>query len=1180
MNLEHIASKEDVWHLIKRGILIQHHFDLETGGLERDYAQIFSYGDAIGDIAGNFINSEELHIKRPDWYIPSPESLLVTRTDIEELDEETRLSHREGMARIAARFEKAPHMATALPLNKKEINFTTVSTKGRKEIRKSHTEEIFEYPLIGKDGTIVHDVRIHPKRNRIAYRFSDDPKRFSYEDNESRFYEDEDGSKWKLVEPSILVSGYRIKWADINWLKTNLVRAGFHARNIYFTYSDSNISGKKNPKNFAVDGYTVAINTHLFGDQGEEGLKLGLRQDRETGQDVTSAALSRVMEANTRYETPIRHVKAGIRMPDNSFYDENKAHRSPAYDAKASFALYNYCRTLSPIVVRMIEEQADEKVLRRLLPGMHPDNPYPDIFAMPRNTYPNAPTVDPVAFITIDDQIGNFRKGVMLRLDGALKRYRYKGKALSDMNPHELLLMIKEQERKPDALIRIESLRRWPSSIPLEETLNSKAIEQWGFEDIDENYRFLFEHPELRSNITLAVEMLQWEKSQRPWPSNLLMEEQATRSGFGDLDYINAFIKENKSKGAMNISAKGPLSDPIEKLNRKAQDIYDYHGMIDEALHMLTLQPHPVDYDDSEEAVNAYLSSFKSLFRKLKKKNSPFKDLLQPFADKRGNLINKSAEHIRDFRWHMLERFLIDDEKERNDKRSHYRYGMFDYKYTTHKRFLFANLSRNYRVVDEQGRHIELEYIEKQSPYFVNRMLENNKWRIQFYRLCSEPSITATLLQFGDAQKISTLPDIWQSRFEALKRIRLNGPPNENISNIRWSALPNAEEALKRIEVNASCHSNEGIARLFESVASGQADTFLKTDEGQRILASYRKFLEKTAKNYPLTPEYMAMSQYDPETGLPYDYIEHEVPVHDHVRIKIPGPHIQKPLIDTRYSPYAFVIKKLPEETEKLIRKRKPVILEDEQTGRLYYPGPISLKKAPLEQDTSFVDFFEQAKRAFNDEAGVPFPKEEERQILVVQKLTPVAFSRELDIGMQPVKVPDLYFTALTAPRLSYFNNAEPLTGLILPVNYCPQKLSKNAPIRFREMNAPMTAKLDGIEETETGHIYESTNLEDVQRMTVGTLLEKVSNGDITDQMARRCGFGSAFDMWEKTNNTFLNAESPAPEKEEIYLLLFDEVKKESWAYYNPNERPEAAFIEENSLPPPPTGYKKSCTPG
>lgn len=97
VELKHIAKKQDVWHLVTKGILMQQHYDFEAFDLNLNFTQIASYGDAIGDIAGNLVSSEEYHVKRPDRYLPTIESLLVTKTQPDALDEDGRLAHPVAM---------------------------------------------------------------------------------------------------------------------------------------------------------------------------------------------------------------------------------------------------------------------------------------------------------------------------------------------------------------------------------------------------------------------------------------------------------------------------------------------------------------------------------------------------------------------------------------------------------------------------------------------------------------------------------------------------------------------------------------------------------------------------------------------------------------------------------------------------------------------------------------------------------------------------------------------------------------------------------------------------------------------------------------------------------------------------------------------------------------------------
>ena len=142
----------------------------------------------------------------------------------------------------------------------------------------------------------------------------------------------------------------------------------------------------------------------------------------------------------------------------------------------------------------------------------------------------------------------------------------------------------------------------------------------------------------------------------------------------------------------------------------------------------------------------------------------------------------------------------------------------------------------------------------------------------------------------------------------------------------------------------------------------------------------------------------------------------------------------------------------------------------------------------------------------------------------------------------------------------------------MLPADYCPQKITEGKPIRFREMIADMGSKMDGKEGLETGHTY-TTTLNKARRMTVGQLYQEVCDGSFTDDMARRCGYAAAYDMWEKVNSAFLDRESPSIEDEEILVLDFDPVDKDSWAFFDPPHRPQASFIY-NGEHPSPSAYR------
>ena len=1183
--MKRIARKSDVWNLIQKGALIRLHLDKETTALERDFAQITAYGDAVGDVAGNFIDSMEMLVRRPDRYLQTPQAALVTRTPPDELDDETRVPHRIAMGKIAERIHFASKMIVDLDLPEKTVKFRTIRRAGADLYEKYHNEDILEYPLKDDNGKTVYDVRYHPERHIVAYRFSDDPKSPYYENIQNNYYVDEtDGSKWKMVEPRICVRGYRIKWADLYWLRSNLVRAGYHSANIFFSHSKATISNKQQPKNFAIDTYSVVQAVNLFGPQGEDGLKIGKRIDSRTGLEVPTAKLEKVMEENTRTENKQRGIRQGVLMPDGSRYNAASAHRSPAYDAMADFSIYNYCVDVAPQITKAMDLQADEQELRRHLSGIEPDKPYPPVFVLPRNSFPHAPTADVVAFLGFDDQLGQLRRVLMPRLDLDLRSYRYNNKKLNEMGAEDFVQMMKDQMRRPDPIIRFESVRRWQGSIKLfDETLPQATRNQWDIEQIIDSFQFLKENQAMLEKMRRAAEILNLETHKRVEPANPMMEEQATRGGFGDLDYLRAEAEEVKHTGrGRPLTSRGAVPAFSEMIFEKARDIYNYHNSIDEILHRLALQPHPIDW--CGEGDKEIVANFKDLVirarRHFNKKNCNYGSIFKEFFDSEDHFISNDPAKLREIRWKLMKRFLDDDEKERVKGDSLYRQGLFDYKHTKNGRVLFANLSRDFRVVDYKGRELDTDYLKEQygkHPHVVQKKFEKGEWRIQFYRLSSEPSITATLFQFADMGKLDEVSPVWRARYAALRNLYLNGSPNEDPSQMRWQGIPAIEQSLKRIEVNAQLDSGEGLARNFSQFAKGEADVFVRTDEGQRILARFHDWLGKIKEANKLSESQRLLLHFDPQSHVAYDRIQHEIPYENVVVLKVPDPHLRKPLTDIRFAPYSLVTGKLSDEQRRRIESGVPVVFQGEQTGRYYYGGPVSLRKVPKVPNvtTGFENYFEQARRAYEDDAGVKFPKDADINILLIQKPMPIANTRPagVDANMQSIKVPQLYFDGLVSPRLAHFNEKHPLTGLIIPVNYSLQKLEEGKPIRFREMEAGMGAKLSAEEGRETGHIYESRNLQSVSRIKVSDLYDLVSSGAVTDTQAQKYGFGSAFDMWEKVNEAFITHESPNPGAEEIYMLEFEPVNEKSWVYFNPPEAPEAA-ITYGGQPVPPSAYR------
>lgn len=1096
---------------------------------------------------------------------------------------------------IAARFEDAAMMVSHLDLEEEFVEFDTARKKGGDYYFTSHAEKVLHYPLEDENGNIVNDVRIHPESNKIAYRVQDDPDQDYYANIDNNFYIDQsDGSKWYFVKPAAIKSGYRINWYDNAVLRTNLVRAGYHPKDTFFINSKGRITSKEISKSLCVDTYNSVVNTYVFGPQGEGGLQIGSRLDVETREKVTSLRLEDTMVANTRYENKTRGVKSGIFMPDGSVYDPNKAHQSPRYDSQGSFQMYNFNRALAPDVAKSLEQQADERYLKDYLPGLNLNNPNFPVYGMVRSTYKHKPTADPVAFLGFDDRQGQLRRALMIRLDGDLENFRYNGQTLEKMlKEHESLSvdnlhtspfyhMMEEQGSKPDALIRTSPLRKWRGLMDLEKAFQVKESLDWDMDDIEQNVLFLKRNPALRDAILDVLEVRGMEVRQKAEPANPMMEEQWTHNGFGDLDYIEEDAKYQEYRRKMmqkQAPEKGALKTASEMIHERATHVYDYMIASDELLHRLILHPHPVEWNDAKDNMNDYQRLFKDVYETLKKKDNAYVSLFRKYI-RNGKLVPPASQDaVKTFRDFGTQLLLSHDLKERNDSHSDYESGIIDVKYMNKGRVLFTNPSRDFRIVDERGRELSIDYIESEYAKHSNTVINNfdkKRWRIQFYRLSSEPSITAILMKYADTGRLGELDKVWQDNYAALKRLYLNGAPNEqgvSDRDARWFGLSQFTKQLKRIEVNAQGRYEGGLSRIFrDSVQAGAAEIYLKSEEGQRCVSAYGKLLNKVAKDNALTEEDMALLNYDPETHMPYDRIQYEVPAENFVIIDVPDTHLRAPLHDSRQGPYSLVIPRLTSSQKDKIKQGASVVLRGKSTGQMFFAGPSSIKKAPSDTG-SYTQYFEQAKNAYREEGGVSFPRPENRRVMVIESLVPLAASRALDTGMQTIKIPSHSFDALVAPRLSHMDDDKPLTGLVMPAYNLFQPLEKGKPIRFREMDGGAYAKIEGVNERETGHTYESRKLKKIRNITVGQLYKELTNGKFKDLDAQKYGYASAYDLWEKVQQVFVNNDLQSADQEEIVLLEFEPVKKDSWAYFNAAEVPKAAFVYDGK-PTPPSAYR------
>lgn len=118
-----IGPKKDVWHWIRRGVLMQLHLDLETLELMPKVVLIQSYGDALGDISGNLLDASELDVRVPERYIIGPEASLIVKADPQLIHSPERMDFREAIGRISERLEFSAFRLGDLGYEQESISF-------------------------------------------------------------------------------------------------------------------------------------------------------------------------------------------------------------------------------------------------------------------------------------------------------------------------------------------------------------------------------------------------------------------------------------------------------------------------------------------------------------------------------------------------------------------------------------------------------------------------------------------------------------------------------------------------------------------------------------------------------------------------------------------------------------------------------------------------------------------------------------------------------------------------------------------------------------------------------------------------------------------------------------------------------------------------------------------------
>jgi|GEM_PF-5342769 len=1211
-----IAHKKHVWDaFIKKGILLPIVYDVETFGLQRDNVPhpvkgtpiITEYSHLVMDIAGNYVDHFQIFPRRPETELGDPAAPLVIRKFPQEFDSKDRIPYVQAMGEILWELEKVPfryeQAAEKLGDSKKLVNYIkhnidadeldladsfNANTDEDEKISddKVYSEEIINIPLLDDDGNVVHDVRYHPKLEKIAYRVDANPSSpYAMPRLKNNYYVDaEDGSRWKLITPRRAVFGYNNHGFDNAVMRVNFMRAGVYPENLFSMTAQSTLSNKQIGKSFSYDIRNLFRSVVLYGSQGEDKFDFSEKINPANGRPYISESLVGVMKENTRAANRTRGIPGGVTLHDGSIYDEHSAHGA-LYDVFATQALYKQAMQKSPHILEKILKQADQKYLQDWLSNVDVKDDKLPLFSISVKNYPNAPYETLYAFLGTDVQLGNMKKYIFMKTDGSLHDAKYKGKSFFEFSADEWERYLIDNARNTDAVIRLIPAKKWPYALHMDTVLKeTEAGGIWrnNLDDVEQDLVKIKENPEMLANIRRAVENINFRMKQVPGAQNPTKEDDLYKYGFAEPPYLSGVEK-----------------NLMETIHAVQVHEYRFLKLVDESMYRLFITPHKIDnIDINNPEIDSVLDNFSDLVKrvksKFKKKKIDYLGIVEEFTNKYDVNYDKKYEekliksgkdeniaalyaieykekmiaNMQKFRWAMKAQFLKAEKAERLNN-SLYAQGMVTvndmFKQDGKKsKLLIANAYRGDgyntpQIVDaEAGMSIPMSYIEKQDRKTVFDKFNKGEWVSRFYRARSNPAVEIVLTQYADAGKLKDLPEEWQFEYKKYKQLKLYGKPNENEITSALPTIGSYEYELNKIEINASSGNREALERsLLE--ASGVAIKLDNYDEAKRIIAESVKWIEDIKKQNKFDKSLQDNGLYDPKSGLPYDDIPYEIKDNDYVVIDLPAHHLRNPIeqFNNDGLPHkCLVIEKPSAEIAKAIKQKQKIILREQETGRMYHTGPAKLVKAPDEKDYRSIHLNETSRRAY-EQSNQDFPAHP--MVLGIEDLYPVANTRQMKPDVQTFKLPKQNFDGLVYHEIA--NLPKEVSGLIIPAECVAQALEPGKAIRLREASGAMFDNICGDSGDDTGHIYDTKLKGVVKDITLKELFNKVDSGEISQKVMTDYGFQSKTHMQQVFSQYAANMQKPNYEDIPVVIMEFNEVTKEDWGYWNPPEAPVAAML-------------------
>lgn len=1135
-----IAKKADVWHLVQRGELTRMYYDSETGGLNRFYPGMLSFGGDLTDIAGNELHNFDYLSRCPSDTVPSPIALLVNRLKPEDLDKGDAPHIFAG--KVAWLFRKAHEYLWDACTESTEI-----------EHESGKTEEVRLYPLEvdHEDGsTSIEYVRVHNGGRDISYRVDNPHEEWSYRDDEGC---------WRRVRAATGARGYNNANADDRWLWSTWFMAGL---------PDTFLTHTKKERKYRVDNFPLTIMMHLFGPQNEEGIRLGTRTNPlNPDESLPSLQLSKIMQANTRSESTRRGVREGVTNPDGSRYEEEESHGA-RYDARATRGLDDYERMIAPDLMQLVEECADIELMKSLLMEDRDDKSDRPLLGFGRYRFPSAPTKHMGLCVGIDEMYGDWRQAVLLCLDGLQidpknpERIRTAdGKDLFNLSADEMAIMMQGQFKGGQSLFETIHLKKTPMVVPKDMALDAGANHGRSPDELEALRRLIVTNRSFLHTVMLAYEknlpnMSYLHDSANPLPDELAL------LAVGELDFYKVKTPEGRTV----------ILDKDSDVYFHASNRWDSARRIDSALKR-AIEPDPVEWMDDEESLAAFSGKIKKIRKDLEKyqqhvdaadtrslPNAPMRSFRTP---------EQARDYLRSLRWEVLWSA-----------------------YNNSEHFAFFDYSRHFRITDRNGHEVAWDDYVNMDHQDRRQKWERGELNIVFESLDLTPQIIVRMMyESGDLDRMEEILkqkadkaltrssgtkfreqlaclDEWRAFYEARIAYLNFGPPNEAPKDHRAGSIRKGLEELENVENNIRMARDgkkvvvsEHEMGAYEQLTSGEGK-----HQAEAIINGWRARFEPrlAQERYQLTGDRMLAMGLDPLTGWPMPHARYEYPAEffPPFTLEVPDTHIENPLKHPRLGNKVLMVQ-LPADLkhmQKWFRQGGQLALKGSETGTPYLAAkPVIMPLWDESMDGYFSEIMAQARAGYTD-SGRNLPKNRDRlALLAVEDLPLLANTRIPDLGKPVVKVPHRParndFVAMVSPLLGNRAKTDGVIKGLMIRDY------GHAPVpgvtRFRELDA------DG---EETGREVEA-RVTKVRRLSLAGLKAEVESGKFTDKMARRYGYSGTLQMIDEVSGWFVNLKKdPNDPGNTLFVLDFNKADKSTMTYFAPGKKIVATVARDTLL--------------